>query len=166
MPSSISTARANLYTALAALTAVGQSLEGWQVTFGPPEVHTEQHKVIALLGVEDITTDDATLGGTNYEETYAILLRGKVHDPACNGDPAELQAIDSDLWSTGYETVRATVQADRTLDGALNMWATVATAEAGRDTGESPVPAENRDGTPWGWVAFADWRVVCRSRIT
>jgi hypothetical protein len=166
VPSSIRAARLNLYTALAALTATGQDLEGWQVTIGPPEVHSEERKVVALLMPSSILTEHAEVGGSGgQEESYSIPLRAKVHDTSCNGDPAELQAIDAELWDA-YEVVRQTVKADQTLGGVITISAIVATAEPGRGNEESPTPAVTKEGTGWGWVAFVDWRVDCRTRIT
>lgn len=161
MPSSIAAARLNLYTALAAAPA----LAGWQVTFGPPEVHTEERKVVALMMPTSIATEHATIGDGGQEESYSIPLRAKVHDPSANGDPAELQAIDAQIWGA-YEIVRQIVNNDQTLGGVISISAIVATAEPGRGNEESPVPAVRDEGTAWGWVAFADWRVDCRTRIT
>jgi hypothetical protein len=166
MSSSIPAARLYLYTALTALTAAGQDLEGWQATFGPPEAHMEERKVLALMGVESIATEDAVLGAANnQEESYSINVRMKVHDPSCNGDPAELQAIDAEIWSGGYDALRAVVNADRTLGGAINISTIVATAGEG-ESDESPVPALNEDGSAFGWVAFNNAKVLVRTRIT
>jgi hypothetical protein len=159
MPSSIPAARLNLYTLLDAAPA----LDGWQVTFGPPEAHTEQRKVVALMGVESIATEHAALGVNQQEESYSIGLRAKVHDPSCNGDPAELQAIDAEIWGA-YEVVRATVNADPTLGGAISISAIVATAGEG-ESDETPLPAVTEDGTADGWFALLSFKVLVRTRI-
>jgi hypothetical protein len=164
MPSSIPAARLNLYTSLTALAAAGQDLEGWQVTFGPPEVHTEERKVVALMGVESIATEHATLGDGGQEESYSIGLRAKVHDPSCNGDPAELQEIDAEIWGA-YETVRQVVKADQTLGGVVSISAIVATAGEG-ESDETPLPAMTEEGAADGWFALLSFKVLVRTRIT
>jgi hypothetical protein len=164
MPSSIPAARLNLYTMLDGAAGLNAA----QVTFGPPEFHSEERKVAAILGVENVTTEDATLGDGGQDERYVISMRLKVHDPSCNGSAAELQEIDAEIWGF-YETIRATVQADRTLGGAVNINAIVSTAGAeARDVGagESPVPAVTEDGVANGWVSFVDLRIDCHTRIT
>jgi hypothetical protein len=160
MPSSIPAARANLFAALTASPA----LSGIQCTYGPPEVHTEDHKVVALMGVESIATEHATLGDGGQEESYSIGLRAKVHDPSCNGDPAELQAIDAEIWGF-YEAVRAVVNGDQTLGGVVNISAIVATAGEG-ESDESPLPAVDENGTAVGWFALLSFKVLVRTRIT
>jgi hypothetical protein len=164
LSSSIPAARLNLFNALTALTVPGEPLESWEVNFGPPEVHTEGRKVVALMGVESIATEHAALGVNQQEESYSILVRLKNWDPSCNGDPAELQAIDAEIWGA-YETIRSTVAVDPTLGGAINISAIVATAGEGQGSGESPVPAVDENGQGVGWVSFADCRVLVRTRI-
>ena len=124
----------------------------------------EDRKVVALMGVESIATEHATIGDGGQEESYSIGLRAQVHDPGCNGDPAELQAIDTTIWGA-YEAVRQTVKADQTLGGVVTISAIVATAGEG-ESDESPVPALTEEGTAWGWVAFLSFKVLVRTRIT
>lgn len=165
MPSSIPAARLALFNMLDAAPALATA----QTTYGPPEAHSEERKVVAILGVESIATEEVNVGGEYQEESYAINLRAKVWDPSCNGSATELQAIDAEIWGF-YETVRATVKADRTLGGALTAGgsgrAIVATAGEGQGSGESPVPAVDDNDQPAGWVAFCDMRVLCTARIT
>jgi hypothetical protein len=161
MPSSIPAARLNLYTMLDAAPA----LSAVQVTFAAPEIINEEHEVVAILGVEAIATEDVLLGVSQQDESYQILLRAKSHDRDCNGSPSELQALDAKIWSY-YEAVRAAVNADRTLGGALNINAIVATAEPGGGTDASPLPAVTEEGTADGFVSFLDFRLLCRSRIS
>jgi hypothetical protein len=180
MPSSIPGARDRLYDLLLARadipdTVLGQvgtvGMPGYrqavQITYGPPESQTEQDEVVGILGVEDITTEHASIGAqARYEERYAIHVRIKVWNPLCTGDPAEVQALDQRAWAI-YEEIRATVDDDRTLGATLGAdgWAIVSTA-GDRDTTETPTLALSSEGTSQGWVAFIPLRVACRARIS
>lgn len=170
MPSSIPTARLNLFNLLTTAFASVPTLRPTeqptaQVTYGPPEEHTEEHEVVAIIGVDDVETDWATLGASNnQEERYSINLRCKVWDPSCDGSPAALQTIDQQVWLF-YDTIRGAVNDNPTLSGALSAFPAIVatgtpTTQGG--SGESPVPAFEDTG----WVAFVDCSVVCRSRIT
>jgi hypothetical protein len=162
MPSSIPAARLNLYTLLDGVPA----LSAVQVTFAAPEIVAEENEVVAILGVEAIATEDVLLGVSQQEESYQILLRAKSHDRSCDGSPSELQALDARIWSY-YEAVRAAVNGDPQLGGALDVFkAIVATAEPGGGSDASPLPAVTENEQADGWVAFLDFRVLCRSRIT
>jgi hypothetical protein len=163
MPSSIPAARLNLFNLLDAAPA----LSAVQVTFAAPEIVTEETEVLAILGVESIATEHAVLGVSQQDESYQILLRAKSHDRSCNGSPSELQALDARIWSY-YEAVRAAVNANPTLSGALSDVAPafVATAEPGGGSDASPLPAVTEEGTADGFVAFLDFRLLCRSRIS
>jgi len=173
MASSIPAARANLHSmlveAFADVPTITPDQDAVQVTYGPPVAHTEEHEVVAILGVSNIGSEDVTVGGSRQEETYSVECAVKVWDPTCDGSTEELKELDQQAWGH-YEAVRAAVQADRTLGGALpSGWATVAVASADAGgSGMSPVPVggEDEDRPGMGWMALVNFEVQCRARIT
>lgn len=170
MSSSIPAARANLYSMLVSAFASVSTLapteqSAVQVHYGMPDAHPE-YEIVALVGWSDVETRDVTLGpDAEQEETYNLDLRIQVWRPDTDGSQvAELQALETQAWLF-YDTIRAAVQADRTLGGAMDV-ATVAVATPESGVGElSPVPMF--DGTtPAGWASFVGVQVRCMARIT
>lgn len=169
MSSSIPAARANLYSTLVSAFASVATLapaeqSAVQVRYGMPDAHPE-YEIVALVGWSDVTIGDAVLGGAEHDERYNLDLRIQVWRPDTDGSQAaELQALETQAWLF-ESTVRAAVQADRTLGGAVEL-ATVAVATPESGVGElSPVPMF--DGTtPAGWASFVGVQVACEARIT
>jgi hypothetical protein len=149
VPSSISAARLALFARLEVHDDLGGA-EDVQVTYGAPDAHEEQ-KVVALLGTRDADEEAAAMGAGRKDETYELLVKVKVHDPA--GTP---QDVDVAGYALGDAVVDAVEGAgDYTLDNTV-MWAfaTSTTSANGVQAAEGG-----------GWVIFIDVIVTCKARI-
>lgn len=146
MATSISTARANLYTLLDAATWPGTKP---QVAFGAPTAYEEQ-EVVALLGVTDADEAFAAIGAGRREETYELEVAVKVHDPAAS-TPQPVDARGFEL----ADTVRGVVHSNYTLTGAVRG------AEVRSLRTDGAVAAEGA-----GFVIFLRLGVACAARIT
>lgn len=148
MGSTISPARANLFAALGAAFAADPLVT---VAFGSPKAYEDQ-QMACMLGISAAEEAWALLGPqAKHDERFGIELRTKVHDPAAtDGSIVDLRSFEL------YDTIRATVNADITLGGAV-LWAIVAVP---RSDGALQVD----DAT--GWVEFIDITVACFGRAS
>lgn len=136
-----------LFEALAA----EDGLAGVQKIFGPPD-SAEEQEVIAIMGISDADEEFAALGADRSEESYAIDLKIKVHDPA---DSAEVGGQAAFLRAEAIrESIRGVVAADRTLGGVVRI----------AQMGAKSYTWANVEGG--GRVLFVDCPVLCRQRIT
>lgn len=152
--STITAATADLFARLEAAAEPAGSLEGVQVTFGPPAAHEEQ-EVIALMGIRDAGEEYAALGAQRREETYDIELGVKVHDPTSDADNAAAAFARSRELVDAIEAIVHGSSEGRTLGGSVR------TAHARTSRTDGIQPAEGG-----GWVVF--WRVyvTCAARLT
>lgn len=153
MNSSISAARLNLYTLLAAHTwPDNDPTNPVQVSFGAPDAY-EAQEVVALLGVQDPDEEFAAIGVGRKSETYLLEVGVKAHDPGA----ADAQAVDLRCFTLADE-VRGVVSANPTFPGAPPI--TVSPAEVISQTSDGAQSAEGG-----GWVCFIKILVRCKCRI-
>lgn len=149
MASTISASWLALYNAFVAETGTGESLEGVQITAGPPSEFEDQ-EVVSLLGWGDPEEESARIGGTNdREERYRIEVGVKAHDPSGTSFTvaARLLAI--------VDALRVIVKANKRLTGEVMC-------QVVRRRSDGPRPALGPDGsTSAGWVCFDLIEVEC-----
>lgn len=150
MASSVPTARANLYTGLAALTGTGQPLEGAGVYRTGLWVEQQAHDRIIVANAVDIAREVAALSPqTPMWEQYTLLVNFEVYRTG-----NDIGFVEDRLWDL-ITAVEQYVMGNKTLSGA------VLKALPG-DADEQSGPSLNDEDT---LLAMAVLRINCEAKV-
>lgn len=121
-----------------------------QVTYGLPG-DDERWEIVAMLGVQGVSEDDAVVGNQRRNETYEIPLVVKVYDPAASD--ADRPTVDARGFEIADE-IRDVVSKDPTLGGAVRF------ARVSSQTSDGVGLAQGG-----GLVIYLQVNVRCEARI-
>lgn len=154
MPTSIGTARANLYTLLNAHAWPTSATwpDAPERSWGPPTTVTAQ-QIIAMRGVEGSDEDYGVIGGPKpRDEAYTIVLTLEVHGPE-----HDAPTVEARFWELAEE-IREVVYANRTLSGALGSG--LGARVVSKTADEAAYPTDRG-----GVAMFGTVRVLCQARV-
>lgn len=154
MPTTIGTARANLFALLGAHAWPTSAIwpEQPELSWGPPTTVTAQ-QIVAMRGVEGSDENHAVFGGPKPRgEDYTIVLTLEVHGPE-----HDAITVEARFWELAEE-IREVIYANRTLNGALPSG--LGARVTSKTSDDAAMPADKG-----GVVMFGFVRVLCQARI-